>query len=96
MTKLPVALAALATVAVLGAGGTPALAAPDCTAEAKGKWLSEPAMRAKVAEMGFKDIRTFQTSGSCYEIYGYTADGKKAEVYFNPVTAEIVQQKTGG
>ena len=46
--------------------------------------------------MGYKDIRTFKvTDGNCYEIYGYNKDGKKAEVYFNPVTAEIVTQKIG-
>ena len=75
----------------------PALAGPTCTKEAKDKWLSEDTMKQKIAEMGYKDIKTFKTtSGSCYEIYGHTSDGKKAEVYFNPVTAQIVKSEIGG
>ena len=68
-----------------------ALAAPNCTAEPKEKWMSEDAMKAKVATLGYERIKTFKVSGNCYEIYGYTKDGKKAEVYFNPVTGAIVQ-----
>ena len=85
--------ASLALTLVAG----PALAGPKCTDEAKEKWFSEEAMKQKIAEMGFKDIRTFKTtSGNCYEIYGYDKDGKKAEVYFNPVNASIVKQEIGG
>ena len=40
-------------------------------------------MKAKVAALGYERIKTFKVSGDCYEIYGYTKDGKKAEVYFN-------------
>ena len=58
--------------------------------------MTEEAMKAKVVDMGYKEIRTFKTSGSCYELYGFTKDGQKAEVYFNPVTGEIVQSKIGG
>lgn len=70
-----------------------AAAGPACTQEAKDKWMSEEAMKAKVAEMGYQKIRTFKTTGSCYEIYGYTKDGKKAEVYFNPVTGAVVKSE---
>ena len=84
--------ASLALTLVAG----PALAGPKCTTEAKDKWLSEEVMKQKIAEMGFKDIRTFKTSGSCYEIYGHDKDGRKAEVYFNPVDASIVKSEIGG
>ena len=33
----------------------------------------------------------FAVSGTCYEIYAITKDGKRAEVYFNPVTGAVVQ-----
>lgn len=72
-----------------------ASAAPPCTTEPKAKWLSEAAMKAKVDEMGYKNIRTFKTSGNCYEIYGFTKDGQRTEVYFNPVTGAIVEEKRG-
>ena len=72
-----------------------AQAAPHCTAEAKDKWLSEDAMKAKVAALGYERIKTFKVSGNCYEIYGYTRDGKKAEVYFNPVNGDVVKSEIG-
>lgn len=68
-----------------------ASAAPVCTMQPKAKWLTEAQMKAKIAKMGYRDIKVFQVSGSCYEIYAYTKDGKRAEVYFNPVTGAVVQ-----
>ncbi|QFR33412.1 PepSY domain-containing protein [Ancylobacter sp. TS-1] len=70
-----------------------AFAGPVCTTEAKDKWLTEDAMKAKVAEMGYQKIKAFKVSGSCYEIYGYTKDDRKAEVYFNPVTGAVVKSE---
>lgn len=70
-----------------------ASASPACTQEPKDKWLAEDDMKAKVAEMGYQKIRTFKVTGSCYEIYGYTKDGKKAEVYFNPVNGAVVKSE---
>lgn len=85
-------LLALSAVAALGLAATPALAEPTCTTEPQSKWLSEAAMKEKIDSLGYKDIKTFhKTSTGCYEIYGYTADGKRAEVYFNPVTGDIVE-----
>ncbi|UOK72831.1 PepSY domain-containing protein [Ancylobacter polymorphus] len=82
-------IAGLVAVSVLAPAA--AFAGPVCTTEAKDKWMSEDAMKAKVAEMGYQKIKTFKVSGSCYEIYGYTKDNKKAEVYFNPVTGAVVK-----
>lgn len=82
-------------VATLLAG--PALASPKCTSEPQSKWLSEETMKAKIAKMGYKKIRVFQkTMSGCYEIYGFTADNKKAEVYFNPVTGAVVEKNIDG
>lgn len=80
-------MVALSALSIAGA----ALAGPVCTTEPKTKWLTEVQMKAKVAELGYTKIKTFQVSGSCYEIYGYNKDGKRAEVYFNPVTGAVVK-----
>jgi hypothetical protein len=53
--------------------------------------MSEAQMRARIARMGYRNIRVFQISGSCYEIYANDRRGRRAEVYFNPVTGAIVQ-----
>lgn len=91
--RLPRIVAAVVLVTLAPAA---AFAAPKCTTEPKDKWMTEEAMKAKVAELGYKDIRTFKVSGSCYEIYGKTKDDKKAEVYFNPVTGDVVKAEIGG
>ena len=80
----------LILASTIGAGAAFA-AEPVCTTEPKSAWLSEDAMKAKIAEMGYQKIKTFKISGSCYEIYGYDKDNKRAEVYFNPVDGSIVK-----
>lgn len=84
-------VAGLVAISVLAPAA--AFAGPACTSEAREKWMSEDAMKAKVAEIGYQKIKTFKVSGSCYEIYGYTKDNKKAEVYFNPVTGAVVKSE---
>lgn len=80
-----------ATAAVALSIAAAAAAAPKCTTEPKSKWLSEAQMKIKIAALGYSKIKVFQVSGSCYEIYAMNKAGKKAEVYFNPVTGAIVQ-----
>lgn len=78
------------TAAALSAASM-ASAAPVCTSQPQAKWLTPAQMKARIARMGYRDIKVFQVSGSCYEIYAHTKDGKRAEVYFNPVSGAIVQ-----
>jgi hypothetical protein len=67
-----------------------AYANPTCTTEPKAKWMSEEAIKAKIAALGYRDIRSFKVTESCYEIYGTSKENKLVEVYFNPVTGDIV------
>lgn len=74
---------------------SPAMAGPECTSEPKAKWLSEAAMKAKIAELGYK-YRIFKvTAGNCYEIYGEDGAGKRIEVYFHPITGKVVEEHKG-
>ncbi len=66
----------------------------DCTQEPKAKWQSQDAMKAKGKEMGF-DVRRVKVEGSCYELYGIDAKGKKMELLFNPVTLEEAGSESG-
>jgi hypothetical protein len=80
-------LAAVCTVVA-----APALAGPTCTNEPKEKWLTEAAMKAKIATLGYK-YRVFKvTTGNCYEIYGQNESGQRTEVYFHPISGEIVEE----
>ena len=78
--------------AFLAAG--PALAGPTCTDAAQDTWLTEDKMKTMIAEQGFTDISLFKvTTGNCYEIYGIASDDTRVEVYFHPVTGEVVKRE---
>ena len=89
--RLAPCLSAFAVFSTLCASGAALAAEPVCTKEPKSAWMSEDAMKAKIADMGYQKIKTFKVTGSCYEIYGYDKANKRAEVYFNPVDGSIVK-----
>ena len=67
-------------------------AEPKCTTEPKDKWISESDMKSKITSLGYQ-TRVFKvTKGNCYEIYGRDKAGKRVEIYFNPVTGQIVEE----
>jgi hypothetical protein len=69
-----------------------ALAGPQCTTQPATEWLPAEEMKNKIVAMGHK-IDVFKTTkGNCYEIYGKDNAGRLIEIYFNPVTGEIVRQ----
>lgn len=78
-------------LALLGAASV-AQAKKECTTEPKSKWMSEEDFKKKVEGEGYK-ISKFKQPGTCYEIYGTNKDGKKVEIYFNPVDGSIVKEK---
>ena len=89
-SALALSLAATAAAVMIAFAG-PASAGPVCTTAPRAQWLTEAQMRARIAQMGYTRIRVFQVSGSCYEIYARAPNGRRAEVYFNPVTGAVVQ-----
>jgi hypothetical protein len=85
--KFPIASALILTLA---AGS--AIAGPTCN-QPKDQWMKEADFKAQIEKQGY-DIKTFKVSkGQCYEIYGHDKTGKKVEIYFDPVTAAILEQK---
>jgi hypothetical protein len=57
------------------------------------KWQDQVAFQKSLKDKGFK-IKEFKvTDGNCYEIYGWNKEGKKVEIYFNPVTAAVVKEE---
>lgn len=69
-----------------------ALAKVECTTEDKAKWKNQDDFK-KELEATYK-IKVFKvTEGNCYEIYGWNKEGKKVEIYFNPVTGAKVKEK---
>lgn len=76
----------VALVAGCSGGGT------QCTTEPQSAWMSEASMRGVIEKLGYR-INEFKISGSCYEIYGWDQQGRKVEVYFNPVNGNIVKSE---
>lgn len=70
-----------------------AFAGPQCTDQKKETWQKEDEFQKKLVSDGYKIKKFKVTGGNCYEIYGWDKDGKKVEIYFNPVSGEIVKQK---
>jgi hypothetical protein len=69
-----------------------AMAGPTCTA-AKATWMAEADFKKGLEAQGYQ-IKTFKVSkGQCYEIYGFDKAGKKVEIYFDPVTAAVLETK---
>ncbi|MEK2644294.1 PepSY domain-containing protein [Bdellovibrio sp. BCCA] len=71
--------------------GSVSFAAPECTKEAKDKWMSEAKMKEMILSQGYK-IKIFKIAGNCYEIYGWDKEGKKVEIYYNPVDGSVVKE----
>jgi hypothetical protein len=82
----------LAVSIVVALTTTSALAGPTCNAPEE-KWMKESDFKARLEAQGYQ-IKTFKVSkGKCYEIYGFDKDGKKVEIYFDPITAAVLEKK---
>ncbi len=67
-----------------------ALAKKECTKEPKDKWMKQEDLEKRLIAEGYK-IKKFKQPGTCYEIYGTNKEGKKVEIYFDPVTGQPVK-----
>lgn len=85
----------LSILALTAAASLPALAEGDdasCGNASRDQWMSEDAVKAKAAELGY-EVRKVKEEDGCYEVYGIDKNGAKAEIYLNPVTGEVVKTK---
>jgi hypothetical protein len=81
------ALVALATATMIS--GTAQASSSYCN-EPRSKWMSMDQARASVTKMGYK-VRKVEVDDGCYEAYAIDGDGRRMEIYINPVTAAIVK-----
>ncbi|MFN3861978.1 MAG: PepSY domain-containing protein [Roseateles sp.] len=84
MKRLLVTLALAATASAALAHGNVA-----CPAVPKEEKKGQMALQRKLEAEGWK-VRRVQNYKDCYEVYGFDAQGKKAEAFFNPKTFERV------
>jgi hypothetical protein len=89
MNKLSIATIAL--IALTATGYSQAETMEGCGNAPKSDWMSEADITAKAVEMGY-EISNVKEEDGCYELYA-RKDGKKMEVFMNPVTGEVVKVK---
>lgn len=86
------ALAATAiTVASLGTAGM-AVADDDRCSASKSQWRSLDDVRSAATSLGY-DVRKIDTDDGCYEVYARDDRGRRLEVYFHPVSLDVVKIK---
>lgn len=61
----------------------------ECTDQPQSKWMSPAAVKAKFVTQGYS-VGKVKTGGSCYEVYAKDKNGKKVELFVNPVDASVV------
>jgi hypothetical protein len=89
----PSLVAKLATLCAAMTVSSAAVAGPKCTDEPQSKWLTAEQMTQKFQALGYKDdVKKLHVSGGkCWEIYGTNKEGQKVEIYFHPITGDIVE-----
>lgn len=70
-----------------------AFAGPECTKEPKSKWQDQVKFQQTLKDQGYKINKFKITKGNCYEIYGFSKDGKKVEIYYNPIDGKVVKEE---
>lgn len=80
----------LAVLVALCCASSVAIAGANCPKYPKNEWMEQGEAKARIESMGYK-IDKFKIDGNCYEIYGVNKEGKKAEVYFDAKTLNVVK-----
>ncbi|MFV0277942.1 MAG: PepSY domain-containing protein [Parahaliea sp.] len=68
-----------------------AAAGPECTTTDQAQWLDKEQFQEALKAAGYKIKKFKTTDGNCYEIYGWDQQGRKVEIYFDPVSGDPVK-----
>lgn len=90
MFDSPVKRIVFSAVALGLAGPAFAHGFDDCTKEPKEKWKPQAEAEAAAKTAGYSVTRS-KVAGSCYEVYATDKDGKKFELFYNPVDLSLVK-----
>ena len=92
MKFLPLLGAAIVSTALLAT--QPAAASPPskpCTDAAESAWMKIDDAKANLTEASY-DVRRIKVAMRCFEAY-VTKDGKRLELFLDPVSGKIVETK---
>ncbi len=69
----------------------PVLAGPQCTSEPAANWAPKHELEKRIVERGYKIDVLKVTKGNCYELYGRDRAGKRVEIYYHPISFDVVR-----
>ncbi|WP_414860309.1 PepSY domain-containing protein [Pseudomonas sp. 10-1B] len=72
-------------------GSSTAFAATQCTTAERSTWQDPEAFQAQLKEQGYKINKFKVTKRNCYKTYGFDKDGRRVEIYHDPVTGKAVK-----
>ncbi|KLV04548.1 PepSY domain-containing protein [Photobacterium ganghwense] len=68
----------------------------SCSTQPEETWVPMDQAREHLIQRGYH-IRSFRkTRSNCYKLYGFNQEGKKVDVYFNPVDLSKVKERKNG
>ncbi|MNG83774.1 hypothetical protein D3C76_373550 [compost metagenome] len=74
-------------------GSSATFAATECTTADKSTWQDQEKFQEQLKAQGYKINKFKVTKGNCYEIYGLDKEGRKVEIYHDPVTGKAVKSE---
>ncbi|MBU2582122.1 MAG: PepSY domain-containing protein [Alphaproteobacteria bacterium] len=86
---------AAAMVSAMSLGVPMAIASDDdsyCSSAPQSEWRTSEDVKAAAEAQGYEVVRV-KVEDSCYEVYARGKDGRRTELYFDPVTLKIVKVK---
>lgn len=81
---------AIAASAILVAAPALADGKKDCTTAPQSDWKPRTDAEAAAKEAGHT-VRGSKIEGTCYEVYAISKDGKKVELFYNPVDLKLMK-----
>jgi hypothetical protein len=87
LIKSAVALA----LSVLSVGAFATTYDGECTDQPRSRWMSSAEVKGKFESQGYS-VRKVKAGGSCYEVYAIDGNGRKVELFVNPVDTSVVGQ----
>lgn len=84
---------ALAVLAGVVMTATPALSEDNiCVEHPRADWMTEDKLAEMATTLGY-DVRKVEEEDGCWEVKGFDEQGNRVEVYFDPVSAEVIKIK---
>ncbi len=79
--------------ATLATASLNVLASESCTDAPRDQWMSREAVEQHFTAMGYTVREVEADDDGCYEVKATDKDGRKLEIYADPVDARIVKEE---